>query len=110
MVIDILWYALVYVIFPTALGAAAAWLFWRKRRVLIGNAIGSAVIGVTMIVFIIQLFGVLTASGNVQRMDDLLVPLGGLVAVGWVDVLLLFFLSGAVEDQVKKRIVNPDDF
>ena len=108
--IDILWYALVYVIFPAALGSAAAWLFWRKRRVLIGNAIGSAVIGVTMIFFIIQLFGVLSGSGTVQRMDDLILPLGGLVALGWVDVLLLFILSGLVEDQVKKRIVNPDDF
>jgi hypothetical protein len=25
-------------------------------------------------------------------------------------VLLMFFLSGAVEDRVKRRIIKPDDF
>jgi len=109
-VLDILWYVLVYVIFPTALGVVAALLFWRKRRVLIGNAIGSGAIGVTMIVYIVQQFGKLTNSSAALTMDSLFLPLGTLVAVGWVDVLLLFFIGGAVEDQVKKRIVNPDDF
>jgi hypothetical protein len=30
--------------------------------------------------------------------------------MGWVDVLILFFISGAVEDRVKRRFINPDDF
>ncbi len=111
MILDILWGAFIYVIVPTALGAAAAFLFWRKRRIIIGNAIGSGVIAVVMILFIIQLFGAATTGSVLSTSPDgIMLPMGGLVALGWLDVLLLFFLSGAVEERVKKRIVNPDDF
>lgn len=106
---DVLWGALIYVLVPVVLGALVAVWFWRKRRMIIGNAIGSGVIAITMIVFIVQVFA---ASTNANSLDPnaMLLPLGGLVALGWVDVLILFFVSGAVEERVKKRVVNPDDF
>ncbi len=111
VLLDVLWGALLYVLLPTTLGVGVAIWFWRKRRILIGNALGSGVIAVVMIVFIIQLFGAATTSRVLSTSPDgIMLPMGGLVLLGWLDVLILFFLSGAVEARVKKRIVNPDDF
>lgn len=109
--LDILWGTLIYVLVPTALGSAVAFWFWRKRRMILGNAIGSAVIAVVMIAFILRQFAdnVNAASASVQP-DAIYVPLLVLVGLGWLDVLIMFFISGAVEDRVKRRIVNPDDF
>lgn len=108
LVLDLAWWGLVYVLLPVALGSIAALPFWLKRRMLLGNAIGSTVIAVVMIAFIIQLFASLLSTGFLSQAS--LLPVGALVLVGWVDVLILFFLSGAVENRVKRRIVNPDDF
>lgn len=107
-ILDLAWWGLIYVLLPVALGAIVALPFWLKRRMLLGNAIGSAIIAVVMIIFIIQLFTSLLSSGFLATEN--LLPVGALVLVGWVDVLILFFLSGAVENRVKRRIVNPDDF
>lgn len=108
LALDLAWWGLVYVLLPTAIGVAAALPFWLKRRVLLGNAIGSAVIAVVMIVYIIQLFVSLISVGFLTQAN--LLPVALLVLIGWADVLMLFFLSGAVENRVKRRIVNPDDF
>ncbi|MCL6509137.1 MAG: hypothetical protein K6U78_00465 [Anaerolineae bacterium] len=108
LVLDLAWWGLVYVLLPTALGSAAALPLWLKRRVLLGNAIGSAIIAVVMIIYIIQFFVSLLSVGFLTQTD--LLPIGLLVLVGWADVLILFFLSGAVENRVKRRVVNPDDF
>jgi hypothetical protein len=108
MALNLAWWGLIYVLLPVALGALAALPFWWKRRMLLGNALGSAAIAVVMIVFILQVFASGISSGFLTQ--DSLVPLGVLVILGWVDVLILFFVSGAVEERVKKRVVNPDDF
>jgi len=108
LALDLAWWGLVYVSLPVAIGAAAALPFWLKRRVLLGNAIGSAVIAVIMIAYIIQLFASLISIGFLTQAN--LLPVGLLVLVGWADVLVLFFLSSAVENRVKRRVVNPDDF
>jgi hypothetical protein len=109
LLLDLAWYALIYMLVPTTLGALAALPFWMKRRVLLGNALGSAVIAVVMIFFILRVFA---QSFSAIALDPggMFPTLAGLVFVGWIDVLILFFLSGAVENRVKKRIVNPDDF
>lgn len=107
-ILDLAWWGLVYVLLPVTLGAIAALPFWLKRRMLLGNAIGSTVIAVVMIAFIIQLFASLIATGLPSQAN--LLPVGALVLVGWVDVLILFFLGGAVENRVKRRVINPDDF
>lgn len=108
-VLDVLWGALIYMLLPTTLGAAAALPFWLKRRMIMGNAIGSVVIAVVMIVFIIRQFAD-SINRTAAQPDAIYVPLLVLVGLGWLDVLIMFFLSGAVEDRVKRRIVNPDDF
>jgi hypothetical protein len=109
LLLDLAWYGLIYVLVPTALGALLALPFWLKRRILLGNALGSAVIAVVMIVFILQVFAQ-SFSAIALNPGGMFPTLAGLVFVGWMDVLILFFLSGAVENRVKKRIINPDDF
>ena len=108
LLLDLGWWGLIYVLLPTALGALAGLPFWLRRRVLLGNAVGSTVIAVVMIAFILQLIFSQLANGFLTQAD--LLPVGVLVVAGWVDVLLMFFLSGAVEDRVKRRIIRPDDF
>jgi hypothetical protein len=101
--------AAVLLVLPLALALALAWPFWQRRRVLIGNALGSALIGAWMLVLIIQRFSVYfiePSADAVAILTPLLLP----VLFGWVDVLILFFISGAVEDRVKRRFINPDDF
>lgn len=106
---DVLIDAAVLLVLPVALAALVALPFWWRRRILIGNALGSAVIGVWMIVIIIQRFSVYFVAPSADAaaiLTPLLVP----AVLGWVDVLILFFISGAVEERVKRRYINPDDF
>jgi hypothetical protein len=63
-----------------------------------------------MLIFIIVLFARSFDTIAQGQPNNILLPLGVLVFLGWLDVLILFFLSGAVENRVKKRIINPDDF
>lgn len=107
-VLDLAWWGLIYILLPVALGTLGALTFWLKRRMLLGNAVGSTIIAVVMIVFILQALTSQLSSGFVSQ--EGLIPIGLLVLAGWVDVLILFFVGGAVEDRVKRRIVNPDDF
>lgn len=106
---DVLIDAAVLVLLPVALAALVALPFWARRRILIGNALGSAVIGVWMIVIIIQRFSVYFVEPSIDA-GAILTPLLLPAIVGWVDVLILFFLSGIVEERAKKRYINPDDF
>lgn len=105
---DLLLDALIYVVFPTALGVAAAFAFWMKRRILLGNAVGSGVIAVVMVLFILQRFAAFTSEPATP--GDPISPMLVLALLGWLDVFIVFILSGFVEDRVKKRVVNPNDF
>ncbi|MCS7089088.1 MAG: hypothetical protein NZL91_10390 [Thermoflexales bacterium] len=105
----LLWWALVYGIFPIALGSLVGLPFWLRGRVILGNALGSAAIAIVMTVFILQfLFGTLTTT-SVFETEAWLLPLGALVFAGWLDVLIMFFLSGAVEQRVSRRAVRPEE-
>ncbi len=107
----VLWGAGAYVVAPTALGVLSALVFWLRRNMLLGNAIGSAVIAVVMIFHILQfLANALGANSTILDLSDTWLPMGVLVVLGWVDVLLLFFIGGAVESRVKRRIIRPEDF
>lgn len=97
-----------YVVIPTALGVAAAFAFWLKRRILLGNAVGSGVIAAVMVLFILQRFA--TFSAAPAPTGDPISPMLILALLGWLDVFLVFLISGFVEDRVKKRIINPNDF
>lgn len=106
---DLLYDAAMLVVFPVALASLVALPFWARRRILIGNALGSAVIGVWMIVIIVQRFSVYFTAPSADP-NAILLPLLVPAIVGWVDVLILFFISGAVEERAKKRYINPNDF
>jgi len=106
---DVLIDAAVLVLLPVALAALVALPFWWRRRILIGNALGSALIGVWMIVIIIQRFSVYFVAPSADAVG-ILTPLLVPAVLGWVDVLILFFISGAVEERAKRRYINPDDF
>ena len=101
--------AIVLVVLPVALAALVALPFWWRRRILIGNALGSALIGVWMIVIIIQRFSVYFVAPSADAVG-ILTPLLLPAVVGWVNVLILFFISGAVEERAKRHYINPDDF
>lgn len=106
---EVLFDAAMLMVLPVALAALVALPFWARRRILIGNALGSAIIGVWMIVIILQRFSVFFVAPSANP-DSILLPLLVPAIVGWVDVLILFFLSGIVEERAKKRYINPDDF
>jgi mannitol-specific phosphotransferase system IIBC component len=99
----------IYILLPVLLGSLAGVLFWRKRRVLIGNAIGSGVIAAIMVLFILQRLGEFMA--NPQPGQSPTIAMIVLAGLGWLDVFILFFVSGFVEDRVaKNRAIRPDDF
>lgn len=98
-----------YIIFPVALASVAGLLFWVKRRVLIGNAVGSGIITAIMVLFILQRLG--EFMGNPTPSQSPTTAMLILAGVGWLDVFILFFVSGFVEDRVRKNSsIRPDDF
>jgi hypothetical protein len=102
---------LVMMVLPVAAGSLCALPLWLKRRMILGNAIGSAVIAVIMIVVILQRFSAFFATDvSTVRVDSALMSMLLPAVLGWLDVLFLFFIGGAVEDRVKRKIINPDDF
>ncbi len=109
MWLDVLIDAAVLVLLPVGLASLLALPFWMRRRILIGNALGSALIGVWMIVIILQRFSVYFVAPSADA-GAILTPLLVPAVVGWVDVLIVFFISGAVEERAKRRYINPDDF
>ncbi len=98
-----------YIILPVAMASVAGLLFWVKRRILIGNAIGSGIIATIMILFILQRLG--EFMGNPTPSQTPATAMLALAGVGWLDVFILFFISGFVEDRVRKNSsIRPDDF
>lgn len=105
----LLWWALVYGAFPVASGSLVALPFWLKRRMVLGNAVGSAVIAGVMTALILQFL--LSALDETALLDaqSWLVPTGALVVAGWVDVLVMFFIGGFVESRLRSPMVRPED-
>lgn len=107
--IDVLWDVARYGVFPVALAALAGFLFWRKGRVLLGNAIGSGIIAAIMVLFILARFGAFMANPipGQEPINAMLL----LAVVGWVDVFALFVISGVAEDRARiRQPIQPDDF
>lgn len=105
----LLWWALVYGALPIAAGSLVGLPFWLRGRVLLGNALGSAVIAAVMVVFILQFLFELLTLASVFETDVWLLPLGALVFAGWLDVLVMFFISGTVEQRVNRKRMRLDD-
>jgi hypothetical protein len=102
---------------PIALGALAGLRFWRRRRVILGNVIASAVVGAVILFLIAQTFGMFFACsteidpscGSQATLDFATRVLIGLAVVGWIDVFALMIIGGVVEDAARKRSVRMED-
>ena len=102
---------------PILLGALVGFPFWRKRRVIFGNILASVVVGLVIIFLIAQTFGLFFACsttgdpscGTQASLDFATRILIGLAVVGWLDVFVLLFLSGLVEDRARKRSIRLED-
>lgn len=105
----LLWDVLLYILFPVLLASLTGFAFWRKRRVLLGNAIGSGIIAAVMIGFILARFGEFMANPVPSQAPVMTMLV--LAGLGWLDVFILFFISGFVEDRVQRKTpMRPDDF
>ena len=106
------------VLLPLAIAAPLAWPFWRKRRVMLGNILGSGIVALAIVVLIWREYGVLTdwqtqcgnASGCLRDFDSVYTPFLLLVVLGWLDAFILLVLSGIVEDRAKKTWIRPEQF
>ncbi|MCS6773255.1 MAG: hypothetical protein RMM31_06685 [Anaerolineae bacterium] len=105
----LLWWVLVYGLFPIALGSLVALPFWLKRRMVVGSAAGSAAIAIVMTALILQFLVSALSESALLDTQAWLLPMGALVVAGWVDVLVMFFIGGFVESRVRSRVVRPDD-
>jgi hypothetical protein len=113
---------LMYVVFPLVCGIIAASPFWYKRRIIIGNIIGSLIIAFIMIIMVLRTYGEYVGDREACRQSNYELPvcqqddlsiiynMFGLVGVSWLDVFGLFALSGFVEDKQRARNINPELF
>jgi uncharacterized membrane protein len=102
---------------PIALGIAAGFSFWRRRRNILGNVAASAVVGVVIVFLIARTFGMFfscsvaedPSCGTQASLDYATRILIGLAVVGWVDVFVLMVIGGVIDDRARKRAVRMDD-
>ena len=108
----ILDWLLYVVILPSALATLGAFPAWLKRRVTLGNLIGSVIVIAVIFVLIWQQYGAYVQAqatctqsgiGCVSDAESLYMPYLYMVLLGWMDVFLLLFISGMVEDHLKRR-------
>ncbi len=104
-------------IVPIVLGAIVGFPFWRRRRVIMGNILASAAVGLVIILLIAQTFGLFFSCstggdadcGSQAGLDFATRVLIGLAVVGWLDVFVLLVISGMVDDRARKRSFRMED-
>jgi hypothetical protein len=102
---------------PTLLGAVVGFPLWRSRKAMLGNILASIMVGIVIIFLIMQTFAMffacssaqIEACGSQAMMDYATRVLLGLAVIGWLDVFVLLFLSGIVEDRSRKRSLRLED-
>jgi hypothetical protein len=100
---------LLYIIIPTFIALIIALPIWLSKRIILGNIIGSGVIAVIMIFWIVTVFA--EAFANPALLQE--PPLTRMIVIGvlgWVDVFILLIFSGRTEDYLRKKSINPDLF
>lgn len=104
----LLFWAVYAVLLPSVLACLSALPFWYKRRILLGNLIGSLLVALIVIVLIWQQYGTAVQSSQtcancLTDVNTLFVPFFILVGLGWLDVLLVLIVGGIVESRRKVR-------
>jgi ABC-type branched-subunit amino acid transport system permease subunit len=105
------------VIVPTLLGALAGFPLWRKRKAIFGNIVASIIVGIVVIFLIARVFALFfgctaaeSADCNSPTMTQFATRvLIGLAVIGWIDVFILLFVSGIVEDRARKGSIRLED-
>ncbi|MCW1969822.1 MAG: hypothetical protein KIH69_017045 [Anaerolineae bacterium] len=122
LMLDLIFWVLLYVVFPLSCGGLIALPLWLRRKIMIGNVIGSVVIALIMVVLVMRAYGNFVGDQDACRQSnyesvvcnqdsmDVIYTMFGLVGVSWLDVFGLFALSGVVEDSQRRRNINPDMF
>ncbi len=120
--LDFIFGALLYVVFPLLCGGLIALPFWLSRKIMIGNIIGSVIIAFIMVILVMRTYGNFIGDQDICRQSnyespvcnqdstDIIYTMFGLVGVSWLDVFGLFAISGRVEDSQRRRNINPDMF
>ena len=103
-----IWYALALVL-PTLAGLGAGWLFWRRRQVTVGNAVGSLVLFLG-ILFCMGCQYVTLQRQMAQCVSDLTacpsdasMPFLIYACIGFVDVATIFWRSLIFEERNREK-------
>jgi len=99
-------------IFPVFLALPLAWLFWRKKQVIIGNSVGAGILfmsavlfaGADYVEFLRYRLGCQAAHlGCPPSHPSDFMKLSAYAVVAFVHVATLFLLSAIFEDRIKRR-------
>jgi phosphotransferase system glucose/maltose/N-acetylglucosamine-specific IIC component len=97
---------------PVFLALLVAWGFWRKRQVIIGNAVGAGILfmsavlfaGADYVEFLRYRLGCQAAHlGCPLSHPSDFIKLSAYAVVGFVHVMALFLLSSMIEDRIERR-------
>jgi ABC-type branched-subunit amino acid transport system permease subunit len=102
---------------PTLLGALVGYPLWRRRKAIFGNIAASIVVGIVIIFLIARVFALFfgcTASESPECNSTEMTQFAtrvliGLAVIGWLDVFILLFVSGVVEDRARKGSLRLED-
>jgi hypothetical protein len=103
------------VVVPTLLGLAAAWLFWRRRQIIIGNTIGSGVVFAAILLTMGREYVAQERLMQLCRQRLGPCPRDGYMAflvfasIAFIDVAVIFWVSLSVEERAR-RTTNYSDW
>lgn len=103
----ILW-PVIAAIVPTLLGLAAAWLFWRRRQMVIGNTIGSGVVFAAILFVMGREYVAQHRLMQLCQQGLAKCPRDGYLAflvfacIAFIDVGVIFWISLTVEERARQ--------
>ena len=68
--LDFIFGALLYVVFPLLCGGLIALPFWLSRKIMIGNIIGSVIIAFIMVILVMRTYGNFIGDQDICRQSN----------------------------------------
>jgi hypothetical protein len=99
-------------IVPLAPAVPIAWLCWRRKQFIIGNAVGAGILFMSAVLFAgadyvdflrYRLWCKATQAMCAPSHPSDFMKLSAYAVVGFVHVMALFLLSAAIEDRARRR-------